>query len=58
MWANKTRYIAKLEAEVDRHRQKSCEWQGKAQCLEIDLARALRRVAELEAELAGEGESK
>jgi len=46
--------IRELEAELKQHRQESCQWQVKAQCLEIDLARALRRVAELDAELAGE----
>jgi len=46
--------VLALEAELKQHRQESCQWQVKAQCLEIDLARALRRVAELEAEIAGE----
>jgi len=46
--------LRELEMELKQHRQESCQWQVKAQCLEIDLARALRRVAELEAEIAGE----
>jgi len=46
--------VRELGAEIKQHRRESCEWQVKAQCLQIDLARALRRVAELEAELAGE----